>query len=196
MGLAHLFGNFFVVSRLFVMRQKSGVDRSEPILAAFSRGGLVVTAGFLCACTSSFPEPNTKPNEPSSRTTTQETNPPELTDPGGGPKLKPTDPLPPGAGCTFERIQTTVRTRLGAVTQCYRNEVQNNPSLAGKVKVELGIERGGKLVRRSIFESQMPTNVNACIIEALEGLEFSGDFNEPCVIIYPFVFSASTRTQH
>lgn len=147
----------------------------------------------LCTCRGKSPATQSSPAQLPETIGFSNTEPEGIQPDTTGPVLQPAEPLPPGSGCTFEAIQKTVRTRLEAVTQCYRNALQTNSSLAGKVKVELGIERGGKLVRRSIFESPLPIDVNACIIDALAGLEFSGDFDKPCVIIYPFVFSASIR---
>lgn len=98
----------------------------------------------------------------------------------------------PEPGCTLPAIQKTVRSRLSAVTACYQAAAQANPALAGRVVIELGIERGGILKRRAVFESELPADVGACIVRALDGLAFDGAFATPCIIHYPFVFSTST----
>ena len=94
----------------------------------------------------------------------------------------------------MESIQATVRTRTAAITDCYRTAAQQDPTLAGRVAIELGInpaEDGGRLARRSVYQSDLPLSVGACIVGVLEGLTFPGRFDEPCVIVYPFVFTAS-----
>lgn len=93
-------------------------------------------------------------------------------------------------GCTMERIRAVVAPQLPAVTACYRAAAQADPAVKGRLSVELGIERDGRLLRRSVHESELPTEVNACVIGALEGLRFPGRFDTPCVVVYPFVFSA------
>lgn len=91
----------------------------------------------------------------------------------------------------MERIRATVAPRLPAVTACYRAAAHADPSLMGRLSVELGIERDGRLVNRSVRESPFPLSLNRCVLDALEGLEFSGRFEKPCIVVYPFVLSAS-----
>lgn len=91
----------------------------------------------------------------------------------------------------MERIRAVVAPRLSAVKTCYRAAAQADPSVRGRLSVELGIERDGRLLNRSVHQSELPIEVNACVIAALEGLRFPGRFDTPCVVVYPFVFSAS-----
>lgn len=100
-------------------------------------------------------------------------------------------PIADAPGCALESIQATVRQRLEAVTACYRDAALAEPTLAGRVVIELGIERGGVLKRRAVQETTLPEPVGACIVRALDGLSFPGTFDTPCIIQYPFVFSAS-----
>lgn len=90
----------------------------------------------------------------------------------------------------MERIRAVVAPRLSAVKACYRAAAQADPSVRGRLSVELGIERDGRLLNRSVHQSELPLEVNACVIAALEGLRFPGRFDTPCVVVYPFVFSA------
>lgn len=105
------------------------------------------------------------------------------------PQVEASDDDAPG--CTMERIRAVVAPRLSAVKACYRAAAQADPSVRGRLSVELGIERDGRLLNRSVHESALPIEVNACVIAALEGLRFPGRFDTPCVVVYPFVFSAS-----
>lgn len=122
----------------------------------------------------------------------------EQTAPAPTPTAAPTrppEPKPlPAPGCTIESIRAAVRPRMGAITACYRAAAQQDPTLGGRVAIELGInpaKEGGHLARRSVYRSDLPIPVGACIVGALDGLTFAGRFDEPCVIVYPFVFSAS-----
>jgi hypothetical protein len=92
----------------------------------------------------------------------------------------------------MERIRATVKDRLPRVTACYREAAERDPTLAGRVAIELGIHTDGVLRNRSVYESALPIPVGACIVSALEGLRFPGRFEKPCVVVYPFVFSAGT----
>jgi len=96
-------------------------------------------------------------------------------------------------GCSQASLSRVVRTSREAVTQCYRAAAQKDPNLRGRLAVSLGIQPGGRLAHRGIESSDFPVEVNRCILQALEGLEFSSAIDVPCVVVYPFVFSASTR---
>lgn len=123
--------------------------------------------------------------------------PPEVPAPEAAPTAAPALPAAPttvdddGPGCTMERLRATVTTRLPAVTACYRAAARTDPALSGRLAVELGIERDGRLVNRSVRESPFPIPMNQCVVDALEGLRFAGRFEKPCIVVYPFVFSAS-----
>ena len=95
-------------------------------------------------------------------------------------------------GCTMESVRKTVQTRKKEVTKCYVDALVKEPGLAGRIAINLGIQPGGKLVQRSVFESNLPESVAACILKNLRGLEFPGVFEKPCGIVYPFVFSSSS----
>jgi hypothetical protein len=99
----------------------------------------------------------------------------------------------PGKGCDPERLQATVRVRRDAISACYRRFAEKDPSLAGKIVLQLGINTEGRLINRSVWESDFPLELNACIVGALEGLQFPGEFAEPCITLYPFSFTASVR---
>ena len=95
-------------------------------------------------------------------------------------------------GCTMESVKKTVQTRKKEVTKCYIDALVKEPGLAGRIAINLGIQPGGKLVQRSVFESDLPESVAACILKNLRGLEFPGVFEKPCGIVYPFVFSSNS----
>ncbi len=97
------------------------------------------------------------------------------------------------AGCDQESISRVVRTRRERVTECYRKAAQKDPSLHGRIAVSLGIVQGGRLAHRGIESSDFSVELNTCVVRALEGLAFSAAIQQPCVVVYPFVFSASVR---
>jgi hypothetical protein len=108
------------------------------------------------------------------------------------PKKLPS--VPAVSGCTMESIQAVVRTRKKDVTTCYTKGLLEDASIGGRIAIELGIQAGGKLAQRSVYESELPIPVGACMVKSLEGLEFPGEFPTPCVIVYPFVFSSGPRS--
>ncbi len=132
--------------------------------------------------------------------TTVDEGKPQVTAPSKGedvalpasPKKLPAAPAV--SGCTMESIQAVVRTRKKEVTTCYTKGLLEDPSIGGRIAIELGIQVGGKLAQRSVYESDLPIPVGACIVKSLAGLEFPGEFATPCVIVYPFVFSSGPRS--
>ena len=94
-------------------------------------------------------------------------------------------------GCTMESIRSVVNTRREAITGCYRTALQEDPTLRGKVAVQLGIDVEGRGLQRGIVETDLPESVSECILKNLRGLTFPGPFEKPCGVVYPFVFSAS-----
>ena len=102
---------------------------------------------------------------------------------------------PVAEGCSQESISRVVRTRRAEVTACYREAAERDPSLRGRVAVTLGIQPGGRLAHRGIESSDFSVELNTCIVRALDGLAFAPTIEEPCVVVYPFVFSASPRAR-
>ena len=108
----------------------------------------------------------------------------------------PQSPTPPpesvyaGPGCTLDNLRNVIGTRKAQITKCYRDAAQKDPSVQGRIELELGINPGGSLDGRRVYKSELPLEVNACIVKSLRGLHFPGEFTQACVIIYPFVFSA------
>jgi len=96
-------------------------------------------------------------------------------------------------GCTMESIRAAVQTRKGALTACYTEAAKQDPSLGGRIALQLGIEPGGKLVQRGIAENELTEAVAACMLKSLRGLHFPGAFEKPCGIVYPLVFSSSMK---
>jgi len=109
------------------------------------------------------------------------------------PTPPPTKPTYSGPGCTLENLRSVIGTRKAEITECYRSAAQKDPSVQGRIELELGINPGGSLDGRRVFKSELPLEVNACIVKSLRGLHFPGEFTQACVIIYPFVFSAGPR---
>lgn len=109
---------------------------------------------------------------------------------------KPPEKVAPSSekpGCTMESIRAAVQTRKGALTACYTEAAKDDPSLGGRIALQLGIEPGGKLVQRGIAENELTEAVAACMLKSLRGLHFPGAFEKPCGIVYPLVFSSSMK---
>jgi len=112
------------------------------------------------------------------------------------PSEKPPERVVPPSekpGCTMESVRAAVQTRKGEITDCYTEAAKQDPSLGGRIALQLGIEPGGKLVQRGIAENELTEAVAACILKSLRGLHFPGAFEKPCGIVYPLVFSSSMK---
>lgn len=108
---------------------------------------------------------------------------------GSGPA--PTEGAGGEKGCTMESIRKTMMTRRDAIQACYIQVIAKDPEIKGRISLQLGIQPGGKLVQRSVYESELPEAVGACLLQVIKDLQFPGEFEKVCGIIYPFVFSSN-----
>lgn len=104
----------------------------------------------------------------------------------------PTRPV----GCTIENVQRAVRPKRDAVTNCYRGALARGalarkPLARGKLAVEIHIDKAGTArflgVQTDDFGDEAFTR---CVFGVLKPLAYPLPDQEPCVVVYPFVFSA------
>lgn|GEM_PF-5232632 len=101
-------------------------------------------------------------------------------------------PQRPGQACSVERVQTTVRPHREDIVRCYRKAVYADPTLGGRLVVEIHIDTMGKARFLGVTEDNLKnTDVTRCIFGVLKKLAYPIPEKNGCTILYPFVFSAS-----
>ncbi len=88
-------------------------------------------------------------------------------------------------------IQTVIRRHLPAVKACYQRELQQSPSLQGKVTIKMVISSAGAVSTAEVEASTLGnTTVGACLTRVAKGMTFPAPQGGGIVIVrYPFVFS-------
>jgi len=97
---------------------------------------------------------------------------------------------PPGP-CSVEKIQAIVRPHRDEVVRCYRKAVYKNPSLRGRLVVEMHIDKAGSARFLGVTEDKLgDEDVTRCIFGVLKKLAYPIPEKNSCAVLYPFVFSA------
>ena len=158
------------------------------------RAGIHILALLLGATLSCSPQQDKQPLPPSAEEKSESAKGESSVEASTAPssKMKLDSPTV-GSGCTMESIRATVQTRKVQITQCYTEAALKDPSVGGRIALQLGIGPSGKLLQRGVVESELPESVAACILKTLRGLQFPGAFEKPCGIVYPLVFSSSKQ---
>ncbi len=113
-----------------------------------------------------------------------------------GPPTNPPPALPHlderVRGCNTENVQNVVRAQREAVTRCYRKVLDKNDAANGRLSIEIDIDKTGTAkflgVKADDFHDEEFTR---CVFAVLKPLAYPIPDGEPCIIVYPFVFSAS-----
>lgn len=94
-------------------------------------------------------------------------------------------------GCSLENVQAVVRPHLKAVTRCYRKAVHKDRTRAGRLVVEIVVDRAGTAKFLGVKEDQIGDHdMTRCIFAVLKPLAYPFPKKPPCTILYPFKFSA------
>lgn len=97
-------------------------------------------------------------------------------------------------GCTIEGVQKTVRSEVEGIKRCYRKALAKNPSAAGKLAVEIQIDRTGRAKFLGVQTDEIgDEDFTRCVFAVLKPLPFPIPDNEPCIVVYPFALSAGPR---
>lgn len=89
-------------------------------------------------------------------------------------------------------IRRVIQGHIGAVKQCYEEQLKKNKDLAGKVMVRFTIGTDGKVLDSTIQESSLNSPAGEkCIADAVRGWEFPKPSGGKVVVSYPFVLAAS-----
>jgi len=101
-------------------------------------------------------------------------------------------PERPAGACSVEKIQSAVRPHKDEIVRCYRKAVYKNPSLKGRLVVEMHIDKMGRSRFLGVTEDSLKEEkVTRCIFGVLKQLAYPIPDKNSCVVLYPFVFSAS-----
>ena len=92
-----------------------------------------------------------------------------------------------------EKLAAYVRSRKGAIQQCYEKELKRNPSLKGKVVVRFSITPSGRTSDIDIEENTLGNEaVASCIKTTIRGWVFPFKPPSEVPVAYPFVFAPAS----
>lgn len=92
-----------------------------------------------------------------------------------------------------EKLAAYVRSRKGAIQQCYEKELKRNPSLKGKVVVRFNITPQGRTSDIDIEENTLGNEaVGSCIKTTIRGWVFPFKPDSEVPVAYPFVFAPAS----
>jgi len=92
-----------------------------------------------------------------------------------------------------EKLAAYVRSRKGAIQQCYEKELKRNPSLKGKVVVRFNITPAGRTSDIDIEENTLGNEaVGSCIKTTIRGWVFPFKPESEVPVAYPFVFAPAS----
>lgn len=87
-------------------------------------------------------------------------------------------------------IDKVVKRRMQSIRYCYQRELQKNPTLAGKVKINFTIAGDGSVAKASVLESIGSSAVDSCVRQQFMKMTFPEPKGGGIVIVkYPFIFS-------
>lgn len=90
-----------------------------------------------------------------------------------------------------EQIERVVRRHRRGLQYCYERELQNDPSLSGRVSVNWTIDLEGRVSAASVTENTIGNrNVESCVLEEVRRMRFDQPDGGQVVVTYPFTFSA------
>ena len=92
-----------------------------------------------------------------------------------------------------EKLAAYVRSRKGAIQQCYEKELKRNPSLKGKIVVRFSITPAGRTSDIDIEENTLGNEaVASCIKTTIRGWVFPFKPPSDVPVAYPFVFAPAS----
>ncbi len=101
---------------------------------------------------------------------------------------------PPPDGCSIPATQAAVRTRLKEIQACYVQLLERKPDAKGRLAVELHIDETGKARFLGVKQDDLGDEATTrCIFAELKAVAFTPPAMPPCILLYPFIFSAAPR---
>jgi Ca-activated chloride channel family protein len=87
-------------------------------------------------------------------------------------------------------VRRIIRRHLAQVRKCYETALTNDPSLAGKIVLELVVAADGEVVAARVAEDGLSdATVGVCMAKAASTWKFPPNPAGPITIRYPFVFA-------
>lgn len=97
-----------------------------------------------------------------------------------------------GQFCAKSNIQAVVGRGSSAIKYCYENELQQNPSLSGKVVLSWTVDLQGSVPKAFVAESTLKnSNVESCMVRVVKRWRFDPPQGGLCLIQYPFTFAGA-----
>lgn len=87
-------------------------------------------------------------------------------------------------------VTAMIRTRQSAIRACYERELRNDPTLAGRIKVQLTIQESGSVTGVRAIENTMGNDAVAeCVTRVVGGFRFNpGPDGGSVTYAFPFIF--------
>ena len=90
------------------------------------------------------------------------------------------------------KITQVVRRRKGTVKACYEKQLERNPRLSGRVKLQFTILESGRVGSTRILEDTIgDAQVGRCIAGAMKRWRFPKPEGGSVTIAFPFAFAPS-----
>ena len=91
--------------------------------------------------------------------------------------------------CSTADIQRVVQARSAGIKFCYEQELQRNPSLAGKITINWLIDTTGAVKKAHVISSTMKSaKVEGCMLRQVRRWKFKKPEGGMCSVNFPFVF--------
>jgi hypothetical protein len=93
-----------------------------------------------------------------------------------------------------EQIERVVRRHSRGIRYCYERELQNDPTLGGRITANWTIDLDGTVSRRSVEENTMGNrSVESCLVREIGRMRFPEPDGGMVVVSYPFTFRGVTE---
>ncbi len=93
-----------------------------------------------------------------------------------------------GAHCNRGNIEKTVEIGLGVIKACYEEALDRKPGLAGRVRVQWGVDsRGRPKAVQMLLNTTEDEQVGGCIEEVVGGITYEPPPGRMCVVRWEFV---------
>lgn len=104
---------------------------------------------------------------------------------GSAGALKPAEKQGP---LEHEAIRRVIQQHIGEVRDCYQQEMDKHPTLAGELSVRFRISGAGAVTEAAVMQSTLNSpSVERCVITSLRSWVFPKARGET-VVNYPFAF--------
>jgi hypothetical protein len=89
-----------------------------------------------------------------------------------------------------EAIQRVVRQNQGRFRLCFEQALLAQPTLSGRIETKFVIGRDGSVTTASEGASDLPADVNTCVVRAFASLSFPKPEGGIVTVVYPLAFTS------